>query len=256
MAWPGTNRQSPIPFSATNQPSVRPASVMQSTLVPTGSLMTCSRRARAVGELVEQLTVPGEARSGSAAEVLARQRQDVAPAWFRPGNTDCNGGRSSSHPGNQKPTITRSGCHFLLWDLHLAGRPKRHRGVFATPFFCHTHLIQAGDHRCASENVNRAAVSSVDGWIFEFLTNKSREWLGLHWSVARGSIIFVWLKLMTAAGQGPARCSTSACCRGTKRRRRIRRSKQWISLSDDSYHRPTTNIHRLSHFDSIAEYVC
>ena len=50
----------------------------------------------------------------------------------------------------------------------------------------------------------------MDG--FGFLTNKSREWRCLHWTVAWGSIIFVWLELMTA-GQGPARRSTSACCR-------------------------------------------
>ena len=39
----------------------------------------------------------------------------------------------------------------------------------------------------------------MDG--FSFLTIKSREWPCLHWSVARGSIIFVWLGLMTT-GQG------------------------------------------------------
>ena len=96
--WRGQEQTgNPIPFSATtNQPSVRPASVMQSTPFPAGSLMTM-QESWSCG-LVE-LTVPGGKRGAAAAEVLARHRQDVAPAaWFRPGNTDCNGGRSTRQP--------------------------------------------------------------------------------------------------------------------------------------------------------------
>ena len=159
-----------------------------------------------------QLTVPGEARrSGSL-------RRGPCPA--KPGRCSCLvpawEHRLQRRPGNQKPTITRSGCHSLFSGICTWPAEQSGTAACLQPFFLPHAPHPSRDHRCASENVNRAAVSSVDGWIrwmdgFGFLTNKSREWPCLHWSVARGSIIFVWLKLMTVAGQGPARCSIHKC---------------------------------------------
>lgn len=107
------------------------------------------------------LTVPGEA--SSRREVLARHKQDVAPAWFRPRSTDCNR-RSPASSATKEPAaqqgLTAAIFSDLPSDLHSAGRPKHQRGVFATLFSRHVK-----DHRCESEDVNRAAVSS-DGWIF------------------------------------------------------------------------------------------
>ena len=153
-------QQTGNPILSDGKPTVGSTSVLCKVLFQPAATLGMLAYDSAAGELLE-LTVPGEA---AAAEVLARHRQDVAPAWFRPGNTDCNGGRSSRPAKTKYPA--QQGLAAIFTQGFALGRPtKATARHVCNSFLCHTHLIQSRDHRWASENVNRAPVS-MDGWIW------------------------------------------------------------------------------------------
>ena len=109
-------------------------------------LMTCRRsRARAVGELV--LAANCTWGSEEERQPAPRSLPGKARTLLLPGS---GLGTQIATPARQPKTHhNKVWVPFsLLWDLHLAGRAKRHRGMFATLFSATRTSSKSGPPLC------------------------------------------------------------------------------------------------------------